>query len=83
MKKKAYDKGGKVNMCNAIAEWIKEEKDAGYADGYSEGKNDGYSEGKNDERAASIRFLVKTCLDLSQYGLTASEAEKYMDESGR
>ena len=89
MKKKTYDKGGKVNMCNAIAEWIKEEKDAGY----SEGKNVGFNEGKNAERVANIRILVRTCMNfnipreqireqiISQYDLTATEAEKYLDEA--
>ena len=97
MKKKTYDKGGKVNMCNAIAEWIKEEKDAGYSEGknvgFNEGKNVGYNEGKNAERVANIRILVRTCMDfniprehireriISQYGLTAAEAERYLDEA--
>ena len=80
MKKKEYVKGGKVNMCNAIAELIKEGRDAGFNSGFNEGRD------------AGIRVLIRTCQDFhipqeqimerlrNEYSLSETEAKSFMEE---
>lgn len=95
MKAEYRDKGGNINMCEAIRGMIENGRKEGMKEGIKEGRKEGMTEGMKAGVREGIRALVEVCQDfgvskeetvskiMTKFSISREEAERDMEQYWR
>lgn len=88
-------RGGKINMCNALEELRQEGVEEGRQEGRLEGRQEGRQEGRWEGILEGIRATVRTCRNfnisetdtvrniMNEFSLSQEEAVNYVKNTGK